>query len=442
MHPSSISENLRVSPDGQRDLDFLHDFSTMSGFGATAAGGVERQAATAADGANRRWLESWLTQRGFRVDYDRVGNMFGRYELVPGAPYVLIGSHMDSQPRGGRFDGAYGVLAGAHAVHRLVEYYVAQATAPRYNLAVVNWFNEEGSRFKPSMQGSGVFTGKIDLVDALETTDVAGISVAVALDDLGMLGEVDVFRLGDHHSDGGDAVAGYVEIHIEQGRELDKSGVAMGVVPATWAANKYELAVVGSQAHTGATAIVDRQDALYGAARIVVALREIAERYGDELHTSCGQLTVYPNSPVVVAREVHLHLDLRSPHDALLAQADADLRGACAEIEIAADVEVQTRFAHTWKGHHYPAAGVDLAEAVIDDLALSRMRVLTRAGHDSTNMKDHVPTVMLFVPSVDGVSHAENEYTRDEDMTTGVDVATEVLARMAEGALDGSGARD
>lgn len=327
------------------------------------------------------------------------------------------------------------MLAAAHAMNRLREYYAQHPSAPKYNLAVVNWFNEEGSRFKPSMQGSGVFTGKIDLQVALDTADSEHVTARQALIDLNMLGDKDVFTVGEHHSPGGLGVASYAEIHIEQGRELDKAGVIMGLVDSTWGANKYEISVVGSQSHTGATAIADRQDALYGASLAVVALRDLADRYGDDLHTSCGQLTVYPNSPVVVPREVEMHLDLRSPSDELLDEADAALNTAFAEIELKADVEIRRRFAHTWKGHTYTPEGVELAGRVIDDLGLSKQKVRTRAGHDSTNMKDIVPTVMLFVPSVDGVSHAENEYTHDKDLVSGADVLTETLARMVEGEL-------
>lgn len=435
MSTSDSSVAVRIGQDPTADADFIEDFATMSTFGATPAGGVERQAATEADAQNRRWLAGWLTDRGFDVRYDRVGNMFGLYELVPGAPYVLAGSHLDSQPRGGRFDGAYGVLAAAHTMDRLRRYYLANPDQAVHNLAVINWFNEEGSRFKPSMQGSGVFTGKIDLDVALNTQDTSGTTVAQALASWDMLGADDVFTTGEHHTPGGLSVASYAEIHIEQGRELDKAGVLMGVVPSTWGANKYEISVIGAQSHTGATAIADRQDALYGAAKAVVALRELADEYGDDLHTSCGQLNVYPNSPVVVAREVHMHLDLRSPSDDLLDEADAKLNRAFAEIEVAADVQIERRFAHTWKGHTYQPEGVALAEDVIDALGHSHMQVRTRAGHDSTNMKDIVPTVMLFIPSVDGVSHAENEYTHDQDLTAGVDVLTETVARMAEGRL-------
>jgi len=419
---------VRVPRDPGADERLLADFAALSSIGATPAGGVERQAATPADGRSRAWLASWLTERGFTVDRDRVGNLFGRYEFVPDAPYVLAGSHLDSQPRGGRFDGAYGVLAAAHAADRLRRHYQESDTRPRYNLGVVNWFNEEGCRFPPSMTGSAVFTGAMPLEKALGTTDTAGVTAAEALAAIDALGATDVF--GDPRR-----VCSYAEIHIEQGRELDKAGLPLGLVDATWAANKYQISVIGAQAHTGATAMADRRDALYGAALAVVAVRELADRFGEQLHTSCGQLTVFPNSPVVVAREVHMHLDLRSASDELLAEADAVLRQQFAEIELKADVTIERRFAHTWKGHRYQPEGVALARDVAADLDVPFMIVKTRAGHDSTNMKDMVPTVMLFIPSVEGISHAEAEFTRDEDLCTGVDVLTETLARMVEGEL-------
>jgi beta-ureidopropionase / N-carbamoyl-L-amino-acid hydrolase len=422
------SPPIHVPPDPEADARLLADFAALSAIGATPAGGVERQAATAEDGRARDWLTGWLSERGFSVFCDRIGNLFGLHEFVSGASYVLAGSHLDSQPRGGRFDGAYGVLAAAHAADRLRRHYRESGTAPRFNLGVVDWFNEEGCRFKPSMMGSGVFTGVLPLDRARATTDSAGVTAADALAAIGGLGDTDVFGAARR-------VSSYAEIHIEQGRELDKAGLPLGLVDATWAANKYEISVIGAQAHTGATAMADRQDALYGAALAVVAVRELAELFGTELHTSCGQLTVYPNSPVVVAREVHLHLDLRSPSDALLAEADAVLRQQFAEIEVKADVRIERRFAHTWLGQAYHPEGVELARAVAADLGVGSMPVKTRAGHDSTNMKNIVPTVMLFIPSVDGISHAEAEFTRDEDLCTGVDVLTETLARMLEGAL-------
>ena len=343
---------------------------------------------------------------------------------------MLAGSHLDSQPRGGRFDGAYGVLAAAHAADRLRRHYQdighhAPVQPGRRELVQrgglpVQAVDDGQRRCSPA---------RCRWTRRRATTDTDGV-------DRGRRAGPDrrARRRRRLRRRTGRSTR-YAEIHIEQGRELDKAGLPLGLVDATWAANKYEISVLGAQAHTGATAMADRQDALYGAALAVVAVRELADRFGTELHTSCGQLTVYPNSPVVVAREVHLHLDLRSPSDELLAEADALLRQQFAEIEVKADVRIERRFAHTWTGQAYPPAGVALAAAVAADLGVAAMPVKTRAGHDSTNMKNIVPTVMLFIPSVDGISHAEAEFTRDEDLCTGVDVLTETLARMLEGAL-------
>lgn len=411
--------------DGETTDDLLADFRELSRIGATGNGGVERQAATEEDGMSRVWLRRWLSQRGFRVAHDRIGNMFGLYEFTPGAPYVLAGSHLDSQPRGGRYDGAYGVLAAAHAADRLRRRYADAAATPRYNLAVVNWFNEEGSRFTHSMMGSGVFSGKLDLADALAYTDRQGITVEQALGVLGELGDADVLGPTD--------VAAFAEIHIEQGPILDKEGIDIGLVTSTWAANKYNLVVHGAQAHTGATPMGDRKDALYGAALVVVAVRELADRFGEELHTSCGQLDVVPNSPVVVPAEVDLRLDLRSSEQSLLDQADAALQHRLAEIEVQADVRIERRFADRWSQAAYPGTGIELARAVATELGLSSREIRTRAGHDSTNLKDRVPTIMLFVPSVNGISHNELEYTADSDLVQGADMLTGVLDRLLHG---------
>ncbi|MFB0833617.1 M20 family metallo-hydrolase [Arthrobacter halodurans] len=421
---------------------FLADFRSLSGIGATPGGGVDRQAGTVADGQARHWFRGLVEGHGFDVRYDRVGNQFALLELVPGAPYIAVGSHLDSQPLGGRFDGAYGVLAAAHAGIRLAarpaERSVDQtkaheagaddagaaAGAPRFNIAVVNWFNEEGCRFKPSMMGSSVFTGKLTAEQALATADPRGVTVREALAAIGTVGD---FSLD---------VAAYVEIHIEQGRSLEDDGLAIGLVESTWGANKYEFVVHGEQAHTGATLIADRSDALLGASALVVAAREVADRFTDDEHmviTSCGEFTVFPNSPVVVASRVNLLVDVRSTDPDVLAAADAELHRRIADIERSAGVRIERGAEHNWASKAYDAAGMRLAADAADALGLGHGVVRTLAGHDSTNLKDIVPTIMLFVPSVEGISHNEKELTRDGDMLAGVDLLTELLGRVING---------
>lgn len=417
-----------LSTSPSKDSAFLDDFAVMSTFGATAGGGVERQAATLEYGQTRKWVAGWLGGRGFRVERDRIGNLFGFLELTPGAPYVLVGSHLDSQPRGGKFDGAYGVLAAAHAADRVRNRYERTGARAAVNIAVVDWFNEEGSRFKPSMMGSAVFTGKLGLENALNTTDDAGVTVREALSGIDELG---LNPIGYESV----VAAAYVEIHIEQGKTLEKEATDIGLVASTWAANKYDVEVLGAQSHTGATDMEDRQDALYGAALAVAAVRDIADRFPGQLHSSCGQLTVFPNSPNVVAGKVQMYVDLRTSDDAILVEAEEILRQQCAAIEVKANVKIEKRRSHSWSANYYQPEGVELARRTAEDLGLSHLEIRTRAGHDSTNMKDLVPTVMLFIPSVDGISHSELEYTADQDLCNGVTMLTELLARITAGEL-------
>lgn len=410
------------------DREFLMDFTEMSAFGATPGGGVDRQAGTSADHETRRWFSDWLARHGYSEAIDEAGNQFGMLELVPGAPYVLVGSHLDSQPLAGRYDGAYGVLAAAHAAVRVADGAKAGSLQPAYNLAVVNWFNEEGSRFTPSMMGSGVFTGKLSLDDALATTDPAGVSAKDAL------------AVGHLAADGSaptlTQIARYAEIHIEQGRNLEESGTQVGIVDRTWAAGKYRVTVDGAQSHTGATRMEDRRDALYGAALVIAAARDLAAEFEPGLlHTSVSEMYVHPNSPVTIARQVVMNLDLRSPDEDVLARAMGLIGKWIGDAEARSRTAISLELTHRWGLVSYQPAGVQLGIASAERLGFTHTNIMTVAGHDSTNLKDVVPTVMLFVPSVEGISHNEAEFTHDDDALRGVELLTEVTRRLVQGEL-------
>lgn len=408
------------------DQRFLDDFRLMSEFGATARGGVERQAASPDDARTRAWFESWLVQREFTVERDAIGNIFGLFTFDESAPYVLFGSHLDSQPLAGRFDGAYGVLAAAHAADRVIRNHREAGTKPSYNIAVVNWFNEEGSRFKPSMMGSAVHVGKLDLKTALATTDPSGITVERALDDIG--GRSDFSGLD---------VRSYAEIHIEQGASMDDAGVTIGAVASTWCAYKYEIVVRGEQGHTGSAPMATRQDALLGAARFVVAFNELISAFPVEhLHTSIAELTVLPNSPVTIAREVRLLADMRAPETEILTRAFDLLQTRIGEIERSTRTTITIESSSTWDSGPFQERGIQLVEDAAAASGHSSRRVLTLAGHDATNMKDVVPTVLVFIPSVDGISHNEQEFSRDSDMIAGVEVFEHVVSALAGGYFD------
>lgn len=401
----------------------------MATIGATANNGVDRQAATPDDAKTRAWFGQWIHDAGWQLQVDGIGNMFGLLEWTPGgAPFILIGSHLDSQPLGGRFDGAYGVIAALHAARAIdLEVRAAGTAPPRFNLAVVNWFNEEGGRFAPSVMGSSVFTGLFDREQMLSVKDLRGVSVREALEGIGYLGGTDA----------GPKAAGYAEIHIEQGRILEREGISIGLVDSSWYTQKLDIEVLGEQSHTGATAMVDRHDALVAASKIILMVHEVTKDFDEEaLVSSVGQLTLEPNSPIVVARRVHLVADLRSGDPEIVNAARARLLSDIGKLAAEHDIKVNVKdFDIRPPIRRFPEAGLELSAKIAANLGLSSRRIQTMAGHDSVAMNTAVPSVMLFIPSVDGVSHCEREFTSDEDMVTGVQMLTGVARELVQGEL-------
>lgn len=411
--------------------DFLTDFHHVAMFGATAANGVDRQAATAEDKLSRDWFAGFVADRGWELRVDGIGNMFALIEFVPGAPYVLIGSHLDSQPLGGRFDGAYGVIAALHAAERVAADIGDSGGRATFNLGVVNWFNEEGGRFAPSIMGSSVFAGLMDENEMLQVSDLDGVSVEEALDAIGYRG-----------ADRRPAVAGYAEIHIEQGRILEREGVDIGAVESSWYTQKLDVEVIGEQSHTGATAMADRHDALVAASKVVLLVHDVTAKFvaedgsGDDvIVSSVGRFTVEPNSPIVVARRVHLVADLRSASPEVVRAARDGLIDDIAAIAEEHDIAIDVRDFDVRDIQRFPHTGVELVEKAAADLGLSVRPIRTMAGHDSVPMNRIVPTVMMFIPSVDGVSHCEREFSTDDDMVSGLGALTRVAWEMVHGAL-------
>ncbi|TDW29464.1 N-carbamoyl-L-amino-acid hydrolase [Cryobacterium psychrophilum] len=405
--------------------DFLTDFHHVATIGATPRNGVDRQAATAEDALTRDWFAAWIHDAGYTLHVDGIGNMFGLIDWTPGAPYVLVGSHLDSQPLGGRFDGAYGVLAALHAARNVDQLVTESGQAPPFNLAVVNWFNEEGGRFPPSVMGSSVFAGLFDEDRMLDTTDLAGITARAALSEIGYLG-----------TDPRPATVSYAEIHIEQGRILEREEIAIGVVDRSWYTQKLDIEVLGEQSHTGATAMADRHDALIAAAKIVLMVNDVTTQFEEEsLVSSVGQLTLEPNSPIVVPRRVRLIADLRSGDPQIVQAARTTLLTKIAALAEEHDIQINVTDFDIRPIRYFPEDGLQLAEAAVANLGLSSRRIRTMAGHDSVAMNNIVPSIMLFIPSIDGVSHCEREFSTDSDMVTGLRLLTEVARQLVNGAL-------
>ncbi|HEX9568677.1 MAG TPA: Zn-dependent hydrolase [Rhodospirillales bacterium] len=400
---------------------FKRMMDEVSIFGATAAGGLCRLTASPEDGAARDWLAGVLKAAGFRVVVDRVGNMFGILDIAgPGAPVVLAGSHLDSQPFGGRFDGAYGVVAAIAAATAVRDAVANGKRRPAYNVGVVNWTNEEGSRFAPSTLGSNVFAGKLEAEVALRAKDAKGVSLGEALAAIGYSGAEQPPR----------HVAAYIEAHIEQGPSLEREGKTIGVVEGNWGTVKYEVEFLGKAAHTGPTPMAQRRDALLPAAELVLFVRELSNRTGGALLSSVGRMDIAPNSTNVVAERVRLFVEFRDRDTARLDDACARFED---KVRLLGRDGVSVNMVHTVNRRPglFDAALADLIEAIAAARGYSRMRLHTVAGHDAVPLASVLPSAMLFVPSVDGISHNEAEFTSMEDLVAGADVLAGVLCRLA-----------
>lgn len=393
----------------------------FAAIGATEHGGVCRLAATSTDKAARDLFLQEIHTRGLHARVDSVGNMFGVANVAPATDDIVIaGSHLDSQPTGGRYDGAYGVLAGLLAVEAVRQRCLANPSAARRNLAVANWTNEEGARFQPSLTGSSVFAGALSLDDALACRDGDGITLGDALAGIGYRGTTPL----EHRP------VRYVELHVEQGDRLERAATDIAAVAGAWMTRKLSVVFEGDYSHTGPMPMALRRDALRAAARAIEALYEEVAREGAGAHASAARISVYPNSPNVVAGRAQVWFEIRHEagavvlaiSDRFLARIARDAREIGVDVTIAADEKRA--------GTSLDPAGVELVLAVAGDLGFKAMTLKTITGHDALAIQKRIPASLIFVPSQGGLSHNPREFTTPGDLENGYAVLTEVLWRM------------
>lgn len=409
--------DLRV--DGARLWQSLMDLARI---GATDKGGVCRLALTDLDRQGRDLFSDWARQAGCELRVDAIGNIFARRPGRNNAlPAVMTGSHIDTQPTGGKFDGNYGVLAGLEVLRTLNDAGV-QTEAP---LELVVWTNEEGSRFVPVMMGSGVYAGAFTLDHALGQRDRDGVSVRDALTAIGYAGAAAVPPAVR------DGVGAYFEAHIEQGPVLEAADTVIGVVTAALGQRWYDVVLTGVEAHAGPTPMPLRRDALLAASDLVRAVNDIALAHAPNARGTVGWMDVFPNSRNVIPGRVSLSVDLRAADDATLSAMDVALRAAVDAAArrggVSAHVEQVVYFAPQ------PFAQ-PLVQAVRDgarDLSLSAMEVVSGAGHDAVYMARVAPAAMIFVPCKDGISHNEIEDARPDHLEAGCNVLLRAMLAQA-----------
>lgn len=400
---------------------FAERFSAFSQIGSTGDGGVHRMEASAANGEARRQLVSWLKDDGFEVRIDAVGNIFGLLEMAgPDAPWIMAGSHIDSQPQGGCFDGAYGVIAAMEAAKTVRERLATAGTAARANLAIVAFSGEEGARFNTFM-GSKVYMGGASVEETLSQKDADGVVAGDALEAIGFLGTdtPPPYPLA------------FVELHVECGSMLENAEARLGIFERWWGAHKLDIRFIGETSHTGPTPMAKRRDALYAAAMMIVGVRGLADAAPvGELHTSVAKLIVSPNSRNVVPDSALGFVEIRSPSPDVMAANVAKVLPIAENAARTAGVTFEVvRDDLRRPGMFDPELG-DLARAIAADMGHVPMGVTTLPGHDAIMMSEVSRALMLTVPSRNGLCHHPDEWTDMADLELGAAWLTAILERL------------
>ncbi|UCI09825.1 Zn-dependent hydrolase [Mesorhizobium sp. B1-1-8] len=407
-------ENLRVNSDRLWD-----SIMEMAKIGPGIAGGNNRQTVTDEDGEGRHLFQRWCEAAGLEMGLDEMGTMFARREGAdPSLPPVYVGSHLDTQPTGGKYDGVLGVLGGLEVVRSLNDLGIKT----RHPIVVTNWTNEEGARFAPAMMASGVFAGVLDQADVYQHVDKDGKRFGEELERIGWKGTE---KVGDRK------IHAFFELHIEQGPILEDEGIDIGVVTHGQGLKWLQVTLTGKEAHTGSTPMPKRRNAGLGMARVTELVHEIAMDYQPDAVGAVGHMEVYPNSRNIIAGRTVFTIDIRSPEKEVLDAMDGRIREGIDTICDALDVKYEIEQV----GHFDPVTFDNNCVKAIRDaaerLGYTHRNIVSGAGHDACWINRVAPTAMVMCPCVDGLSHNEAEEITKEWAAAGADVLFHAVVETA-----------
>ena len=392
----------------------------MAEIGPTAGGGSCRLALTDEDRAARELFSRWCREAGCDISIDRLGNIFARRPGCDNARHpIAMGSHLDTQPHGGKFDGIFGVLAGLEVLRTLDDHKIKTA-AP---VEVVDWTNEEGSRFAPAMLASGVYAGLFELDFALARTDADGHTVDSELQRIGYAGD---------EACGAHPFGAFLEAHIEQGPILEHNNEIIGIVTGGQGQRWYDVTIRGQDAHSGSTPMAGRRDALAAAAGLIQAIEQIASGCAPHGVGTVGELYVRPNSRNTIPGEVWLSVDLRHPSDDTLREMATQLQEYAKDAQRQRKVEIE--ISEIWHSPptKFDAACIDVIQSAADELGYANRRMISGAGHDACQVAHKAPTAMIFVPCAGGISHSETESAEPAHLEAGANTLLHAVLKLAE----------
>lgn len=407
-------ENLRINSD--RLWDSLME---MAKIGPGIAGGNNRQTVTDEDGEGRHLFKRWCDAAGLEMGVDEMGTMFARREGTdPSLPPVYVGSHLDTQPTGGKYDGVLGVLGGLEVVRSLNDLGIKT----KHPIVVTNWTNEEGARFAPAMMASGVFAGVLDQADVYEHTDKNGKKFGEELERIGWKGTE---KVGDRK------IHAFFELHIEQGPILEDEDIDIGVVTHGQGLKWLQVTLTGKEAHTGSTPMPKRRNAGLGMARVIELVHEIAMDYQPDAVGAVGHMEAYPNSRNIIAGRTVFTIDIRSPEKEVLDAMDARVREGIDTICDALDIKYKIEQVGHFDPVTFDKGCVKAIRDAADRLGYTHRNIVSGAGHDACWINRVAPTAMVMCPCVDGLSHNEAEEITKEWASAGADVLFHAVVETA-----------
>lgn len=387
--------------------------------GATPKGGVCRVTLTEEDKAGRLLFMNWCQEIGCSIRTDAIGNIFARFQggAKPGSKAIIIGSHLDSQPTGGKYDGVMGVIAGLELCHTLYENNVPL----KYPIEIVSWTNEEGARFDPAMMGSAVFSGQMNLEEAYAKEDKKGVSVKDALHQIEARGNDQV------------SVQEFIaslEFHIEQGPVLEKTETTIGVVTGVQGIRWYDVKISGKECHAGPTPMSYRVDPVQQLPPLLQSIYGLCDAHGEESKVTIGYLDCAPGVKNTVPGEILVSVDLRHPDEEVLTQMHKDLHALVKAQNDSYQGQIEVK--DVW---HSPVVKfnqqcIDAISEAVTDLGISHCKMVSGAGHDSVNLSKVIPTSMVFIPCKDGLSHNELESAKKEHVSAGANVLLQAALRL------------